>query len=363
MDVQSRQRAAEITSSTRLTVWISILVVRLFSRVAYHTPVRIGYTLCDWVGYLLYWRSLRYRRAVADNLRHAHYGRIDETRLRRQTITVFRMSARNFWDLLCLPRMTREELRATLRMQPSDWERIEQLADQEHGTIIISAHLGAFDFVGQYVVASKFKPLVLTTPTVSPFLFAGVTYLRTSMGARIEIANTHSLRALVNELRAGGMIGLVADRDFGETGRPVTLFDAETTLPSGPIKLARQTGAPLVPWLGFREHTYQRRRGFVVMSEPPIYVARTANRDADIACGLQQLAELYERAISQAPDQWVMFQPVWPEAKARHGWRAFAARQAAQLGLDGSSDFGVPAEPLAVPPDDVDAPTPLRPAG
>lgn len=363
MDVQSRQRAAEVTHSTRLTVWLSILVVRLLSFVAHHTPVRIGYTLCDWVSYLLYWRSLRYRRAVADNLRHAHHGRIDEARLRRQTITVFRMSARNFWDLLCLPRMTRAEMRATLRMQPGDWERIEHLANQPHGTIIVSAHLGAFDFVGQYVVASKFKPLVLTTPTVSPFLFAGVTFLRTSMGARIEIANAHSLRTLVNELRAGGMIGLVADRDFGESGWPVKLFDAETTLPTGPIKLARQTGAPLVPWLGFREHTSERRRRFVVISSDPIYVERTTDRDADIARGLEQLAELYEHAISRAPDQWVMFQPVWPEPTAQRGWRAFAARQAAQLGLDGSSDSAVPAEPQPVPPDDLDVPTTVRPAG
>lgn len=362
MDVQFRRRAAEATNSTRFTAWVSILLVRLFSRVAYHTPVRVGYTLCDWAGYLLYWRSLRYRRAVTDNLHHVHNGRIDPLRLRRQTITVFRMSARNFWDLLCLPRMSRAQLQAMLRTRDGDWAQLEQLSATGNGVIIISAHLGAFDFAGQYIMASHFKPLVLTVPTVSPFFFAGVTYLRASMGTRIEIHAPASVRDMVRELRGGGMIGLFADRDFGDSGWTVKLFDAETTLPIGAVKLARQTGAPLVPWFALREHTSERRRGFSFFSMDPIYIERTANRVADITRGLEEVARLYERQISQAPDQWVMFQPVWPASASKRGLRAFAARRAARPGPDESSDSAALAGPPAAPPDGADAPAPARPA-
>lgn len=363
MDVQFRRRAAEATESTRFTAWLSILLVRLISRIAYHTPARVGYALCDWTGYLLYWRSLRYRRAVTDNLRHAHYGRIDALRLRRQAITVFRMSARNFLDLLCLPRMSRAQLQAMLRTREGDWERLEELSATGQGAIIISAHLGAFDFAGQYIMASHFKPLVLTAPTVSPFFFAGVTYLRASMGARVEIHTSSSVRDMVRELRHGGMIGLFADRDFGDSGWPVKLFDAETTLPIGAVKLARQTGAPLVPWFALREHTTERRRGFSFFSMEPIYIERTANRAADITRGLEQVARLYESQISGAPDQWVMFQPVWPESGSKRGVRAFSARRAAQPGPAESSGSGALAGPPLAPLDDADAPTSVHPAG
>jgi KDO2-lipid IV(A) lauroyltransferase len=362
VDVQFRRRAAEATNSTRFTAWLSILLVRLLSRVAYHTPVRVGYALCDWAGYLLYWRSLRYRRAVTDNLRHVHNGRIDPVRLRRQTITVFRMSARNFWDLLCLPRMSREQLRGMLRSPAGDWERLEELAAAKHGVIIVSAHLGAFDFAGQYIMASEFKPLVLTAPTVSPFFFAGVTYLRASMGTRLEIHSPSSVRDLVRELQRGGMIGMFADRDFSELGWPVKLFDADTTLPVGHVKLARQMGAPLVPWFAVREHTTERRRGFNFYALEPIYIERTNDREADIRRGLEQVVRVYESQISQAPDQWVMFQPVWPASASKRGLRGFAARRAARPGQAGSSDSAALAGPPTAPPDGVDAPARPRPA-
>jgi KDO2-lipid IV(A) lauroyltransferase len=211
-------------------------------------------------------------------------------------------------------------------------------------------------------MASEFKPLVLTAPTVSPFFFAGVTYLRASMGTRLEIHSTSSVRDMVRELQRGGMIGMFADRDFTDLGWPVKLFDAETTLPVGHVKLARQTGAPLVPWFGLREHTTERRRGFSFFSLEPIYIERTANREADIRCGLERVARIYESQISQAPDQWVMFQPVWPASASRRGLRGFAARRAARPGPAGSSDSAAPAGPPAAPPDGLDAPAQARPA-
>ena len=44
---------------------------------------------------------------------------------------------------------------------------------------------------------------------------------------------------------------------------------------------------------------------------PPIAVARTAARDADIAAAVEALAAEIEWAIRRAPNQWFCFRPLW----------------------------------------------------
>jgi lauroyl/myristoyl acyltransferase len=47
--------------------------------------------------------------------------------------------------------------------------------------------------------------------------------------------------------------------------------------------------------------------------EPSFTIEKTADRDADVELGMTMVMSALERAISNAPDQWVMFQQVWPD--------------------------------------------------
>jgi len=80
-----------------------------------------------------------------------------------------------------------------------------------------------------------------------------------------------------------------------------------TTLPTGAVRIARDTGASIVPVFTFRTGS-----GHGLIIEPPFVVEKTASLEADLACGLEQVVAALERWISVAPDQWVMFQRVWP---------------------------------------------------
>jgi lauroyl/myristoyl acyltransferase len=39
---------------------------------------------------------------------------------------------------------------------------------------------------------------------------------------------------------------------------------------------------------------------------------RTGDRDADVRDGMRRWAAVLERSIARAPDQWSVFEPVWP---------------------------------------------------
>ena len=110
-------------------------------------------------------------------------------------------------------------------------------------------------------------------------------------------------------LRQGGTIGLASDRDFLRNGTPVRFFGQETTLPIGAVRLAMETGAPIVPVICRR---HRLRQTFTI--EEPFYLPKTGDTDADVRRGLERVVAILERHIRADPAQWVMFQRVWPSA-------------------------------------------------
>jgi len=135
---------------------------------------------------------------------------------------------------------------------------------------------------------------------------------RKGAGLYIDPIGPQALPRLTRLLREGKLVALLCDRDIGGTGEPVCFFGREARLPVGPVLLALRTGAPLVPSFGRR----LRDNRLYVTVKPPIYLQRTRDLRADLREGLRALARALEDGIADAPDQWIVFAPIWPDADA-----------------------------------------------
>lgn len=316
MDRRSnRIRTSQATPLRNLVVRATMLLARAASAVAFVTPVWIGYLVADAVGHWMFWRFGGYRESVISNLSHVYRDRLSAREIRQRARWVFRVSARNFWDLTTVPHFSTRRMSHLQEVLEGSWQTLEDLLAEGRGVIVVTGHLGAFDFVGQYFI-DRFKPLALTAPTVNESLFTAVTNLRSSRGGRLAVAGPDALRKIIAELKDGGMVVMVADRDFTDSGAPIDFFGTPTRLPSGPVKLARQFGSPIVPVFTYRRNIKTRERRFGFTIGEPIWVEKTASREHDLEAGMRRVAAALERAILRSPEQWVMFQSVWKPSPA-----------------------------------------------
>ena len=86
-------------------------------------------------------------------------------------------------------------------------------------------------------------------------------------------------------------------------------FDSHAPLPSGPIRLAMVTGAPIIPVYSTR--TPDGRWSLSV--EPAIEVDPTFQGSLVDHPAMRELASSLERVIGENPGQWIVVHSIWSD--------------------------------------------------
>ena len=265
----------------------------------------------DWIadrgGDFFYRFSPTYRGNVSANIAQVVGKPEDSDEVKAMARQVFRASGRNFADLLMLPHLSAEQVAKYEEVVSGDWSILERALEQGRGAVIVTSHIGSFEFLGKTLHHRGYNPNSITGRTTARFLFDAVTYLRRARGSSVIEASPSGIRRIIQAIRRGECAVFLTDRDFFQNGLPVMFFGKETTLPPGAVRIARETGAPIVPIFAVRRGN---RRGIII--EPSFEVEKSRDLDEDLANGMSRLVEVLEQAIGSLPDQWVMFQRAWP---------------------------------------------------
>jgi lauroyl/myristoyl acyltransferase len=290
------------------------------SRLACRLPQRPLLALADVVGWLWYRlapaRASQARRNLERVVRELerrgttdpriHAAVADPRALERLVRSAFRHNARYYLEVLRVPALNPTIFDTRVLVETPD---TVEAAFAGGPIIFVSAHLGPIELPGLYLANRSGRTFVAPMEAVDdPALQAWFERTRGSLGVRI-VGLRAARRTLMAELRAGGQVGIVADRDIAGGGIDTPLFGVPAPMPIGPALLALESGAPIFA-VGVRRLGDGRIAGRLL----PVSVSTEGSRRERIAATLRAEAAAFEELIASAPDQWAaIFFPIWPD--------------------------------------------------
>ncbi len=250
------------------------------------------------------WRDRR--PLVRANMRRVLGPSATERELDDAVVEAFDSYARYWVESARLSSMRPQEV--LKRFSIEGFEPAEEALVERRGAIFALPHLGSWE-VGAYWLTLQGHPMTaVVEPLEPPELFEWFKQQRAALGLNVIPLGAGATTELVQALRQGALVGLVADRDIAGTGVEVEFFGERTTLPAGPAVLALRTGVPLFPVA-----VYQRQGGYYHgVVRPALACERTGRLRDDVEIITKDLAREFETLIRTAPTQWHMFQPNWP---------------------------------------------------
>ena len=193
------------------------------------------------------WRLSRtYRRNVIANLRQALGPDAPRAEVEAFARQAFGASARNIEALLQLTRVPTARLVESVHLVRGDWSILDRALAGGRGAVVVTGHIGAFDLLGHVLAGRGYRLTAIVGRTLPRPLFDAAVMLRAAHGVTVVEASPRGVRRAIETLRAGECVGFVGDRDFFENGVAIDFFGRRTTLPSGAVRAARATGAPIV---------------------------------------------------------------------------------------------------------------------
>jgi KDO2-lipid IV(A) lauroyltransferase len=217
-------------------------------------PESLAFRICDYLG-LMSWYLAPDSRGVALKNLDIIAPEMDKLQKKKCTIELFSHQYKNLVELLRYRKLTKELiLRKKLRIKNQVY--LERALRKKKGVILLIPHMGNWEFLG--------ATLALTGYDINSFfldlrfkkLSDMLNFQRRSVG--ITLIGRNELKKSIKVLKRNGLLGVIADQDGGEGGISTIFFGKRVSVPAGPLRLQRVTGAEIVPVVMLRnsDNTY-----------------------------------------------------------------------------------------------------------
>ncbi|MEI2693051.1 MAG: hypothetical protein V9H69_26365 [Anaerolineae bacterium] len=203
-----------------------------------------------------------------------------------------------------------EAFLAAVRSSPLTDFYVDEMLTQERGMVVVTVHMSNFDLAG---LAFAYRGLHLNVlayanPTSG---YDMQNKIRLKGGINLMPIDVSALRKSLEALRAGQLVVTGIDRpDPYGAGEMLPFFGRPARLPVGHVRLALQTGAPVVV-----AHCEYRPtdRSYAVHVSRWLEMEHVGSRQENIIHNARRVLAVGEELIRARPEQWLMFYKVWEE--------------------------------------------------
>lgn len=273
-------------------------------------PLELGYWISVPISDIFYalWKS---KREVA----RRNYARIlgrsaEDPEVRRLAHSTFRQFGRYIVELLHVQGWSLEDLRERVTIHGE--EHFDEARACGRGVIFTSAHMGSMEAASALLLLKGYRITSVAEQLRPKMLMDWIVTCRQRMGVTLLPVRNTGMK-LVRALRRNEMVALPVDLgvDSGD-GRSVQFFGHKTYFPTGPARLARISGAPIIFGVALRKPDNR----FEAYISPPIFADREREMEEDVQLTTQRILDEFQRFVRRRPGQWYVFRDMFPE----DGW-------------------------------------------
>ena len=185
-------------------------------------------------------------------------------------------------------------------------EALALVRDTDRPILLATAHLGCWEVCGYWI--SLLRPLLaIARPMNNPYVQL---FLRRRFRTDITLLpknqafSAETLRAWEQRRAA---LAIVMDQHAGRSGLWMEVLGRPASVHTSPARLHLMTGHPIVAGCLLREGPLRYR----ALAAPPIRVAPSGDREADMRAVLAQLNAFFEGAIRRCPEQYLWMHRRW----------------------------------------------------
>ena len=201
-----------------------------------------------------------------------------------------------------------EQMLSAVEFGPNFRDLIDRSQRRSEGLMVVLAHVSNYELAGLAAAKSGGQGVALTLPE-QPGGYKQHDNIRKTFGIEAIPASMASLKYAARVLREGGTVATGTDRPLpGSSYRPM-FFGRPAALPVHYVVLALRERVPVVVGCVSRQGDGKYR----VVGSDIILMKDYADRKTSILANAERILGITENYIRQAPEQWAMFFPVWPE--------------------------------------------------
>ncbi|MDF1535048.1 MAG: lysophospholipid acyltransferase family protein [bacterium] len=267
-------------------------------------PEKGALGLGRWLGMLIYHVIGSRRRLALENVRLAYGDELKAPERREIVRRSYGHLGLNIAEFFRLPTLPPRELLDRVTVEGE--EKLRAALDQGRGVLLLSAHLGNWDYLSAAIAMKGYPLALITKVSRSDALNRIWMGYREKSGVRM-LMGRGTMKESLKQLKKGGVVGFVLDQNARrKEGVFVPFFGRQACTLSSLAIIARRTGAPVVP-----VHIFRADGRHTVVFDEPIVTESHDNQEVDILERTAAYTRWTEKAIRRHPDQWTWLHDRW----------------------------------------------------
>jgi lauroyl/myristoyl acyltransferase len=270
-------------------------------------PEKLAYLLANKISDYLYKKNGKGVKRLRSNYARVQPS-ISEIELDDLTKAGMRSYLRYWIDTFRLNKWSKERIISTTTVINEQLLR-DPIASKQ-GCLVVLPHAGNWDHAAAYFCSTGINLTTVAEKLKPEQIFLKFLDYRQSIGIEVLHTEEKVMPILLDRLRSGKLVALVADRDLSKNGLSVDFFGGVAKMPSGPARLILDSNSAFISaFITYSEFGIN----IEFKSIGPVPTEGTVEERVEKLT--QLMANNFAAGIKSSPVDWHMLQRIWTDEK------------------------------------------------